>query len=101
MRRNEYDEKTSALTQPELIIHVTEASCVVLPVPEEVQLSILASEENLRRIDFHECHNSFTITITSTAEVAGVLSVTRQTGDHILFDKNYGFRMAFNWIPAG
>lgn len=47
----------SALTQPELIVHVTEASRVVLPVPEEFQLSILASEENLENT---ECQNSFT-----------------------------------------
>lgn len=38
----------AALTQPELIIHVAEAGRVVLPVPVEVQLSTLPSEENLR-----------------------------------------------------
>lgn len=43
------------LTQPELIIQVTEASGVVLPVPVEIQLSILASQEDLRRTGFYEC----------------------------------------------
>lgn len=37
------------LTQPELIVHVPEAGRVVLPVPEEFQLPILASQENLQR----------------------------------------------------
>lgn len=37
------------LTQPELIVHVPEAGRVVLPVPEEFQLPILASQEDLQR----------------------------------------------------
>lgn len=73
------DERTSALTQPELIIQVPEASGVVLPVPEKFQLSVLASEENLR-IDFYECRSSFTIFITSTAEINVAQSVIRITG---------------------
>lgn len=40
--------KKAAPTEPELIVHVPEASGVVLPVPVEFQLSILASEEDLR-----------------------------------------------------
>lgn len=52
-RRSERGSWTSDLTQPELIIHVTEASGVVLPVPEEFQLSILASQENLKSTGFH------------------------------------------------
>lgn len=48
------DYRMIVLTQPELIVHVTEASSVVLPVPVEFQLSILAPEEDLRRTDFYE-----------------------------------------------
>lgn len=76
------DERS--LTQPELIIHVTEASGVVLPVPVEFQLSILAPEQNLKRTDFHECHNSFAIIITSTAEVTAALSIIRKPGAALL-----------------
>lgn len=46
-------KRRGALTQPELIVHVAEADRVVLPVPEEIQLSILPSEENLQSA---ECH---------------------------------------------
>lgn len=39
------------ITQPEFIIHITEASCVILPVAEKLQLPTLASEENLQEKD--------------------------------------------------
>lgn len=55
-------KRTNALTQPELIVHISEASSVVLPVPVEFQLSVLASEEHLKRSDFYECHCSLTVT---------------------------------------
>ena len=37
------------ITQPEFIIHVTEASRVILPVAEKLKFTTLASEENLDR----------------------------------------------------
>ena len=37
------------LTQPELIVHVTEAASVILPVTEKLQFPALTSEENLQR----------------------------------------------------
>lgn len=52
----------NALTQPELIVHISETSSVVLPVPVEFQLSVLASEEHLKRSDFYERHCSLTVT---------------------------------------
>lgn len=64
-KESKYGSRMSELTQPELIVHVTKASRVVLPVPEEFQLSILASEENLKSTDSHECQNSFTTIIRS------------------------------------
>lgn len=37
------------ITQPEFIIHITEASRVILPVAEKLKFTTLASEENLDR----------------------------------------------------
>ncbi len=45
------------ITQPEFIIHVTEASCVILPVAEKLQFTTLASEENLQREGKYEINN--------------------------------------------
>lgn len=39
------------ITQPEFVIHITEASCIILPVAEKLQPATLASEENLQEED--------------------------------------------------
>lgn len=59
MRTDKAVEKWSGRTQPELIVHVPKASRVVLPVPEEIQLSVLTSEENLKRRDEGELASLF------------------------------------------
>lgn len=35
------------ITQPEFVVHISKAGCVILPVAEKIQLPALASEENL------------------------------------------------------
>ena len=45
------------ITQPEFIIHITEASRVILPVAEKLKFTTLASEENLDRERQYEMDN--------------------------------------------
>lgn len=48
-------------TEPELILHVAEASSVVPPVPEELHISILSSEEDLREGKGKNLDNSYVV----------------------------------------
>lgn len=47
----EQTAETFEITQPEFIVHVSKASCVILPVTEKVHFPTLTSQENLRERD--------------------------------------------------